>query len=225
MLDFSHSKLAVERSVWSYSKVQRLVSFVIRGRRAFMNFKTEGLILDAGCGQNINGENINLAYEWQPGIDICCDLTKGLPLADNYVSGIFTEHCIEHIPFADAPFVFDHFYRVMKPGSRIRIIVPDLDIYVDRYVQARGTSDLSMPYASDDVREGGLYSPAMSVNRIFNAHGHKFIYDFSTMKLILEEAGFVEIKKFQFGVGDDQSLVLDSPGRAIESLYVEARKP
>jgi hypothetical protein len=44
-------------------------------------------------------KNINLDYHWRPGIDICCDITRGLPLPDTYVRGIFSEHCIEHISF------------------------------------------------------------------------------------------------------------------------------
>src|SRR5579863_5017097 len=96
-LDFSHTKFSVGRSVWSYSKVQHFTAALIRGRRAFMNLKTEGLILDIGCGPNSNPKNINLDYDWRPGINICCDITRGLPLPDNYVAGIFSEHCIEHI--------------------------------------------------------------------------------------------------------------------------------
>lgn len=224
-LDFSHTKISVGRSVWSYNKVQLLVAALIRGRTAFMNLKTEGLILDVGCGPNINSSNINLNYEWQPGVDVCCDITRGLPLKHDYVAGIYTEHCIEHIPFDAALFVFREFYRVMKPGTYARIIVPDLEIYVDKYNLFCKTGELSMPYASDDVREDGIYSPAMSVNRIFRAHGHQFIYDFPTMAAMLEKVGFVEVSKSRFGDGANPSLILDTPGRAIESLYVEARKP
>ena len=140
------------------------------------------------------------------------------------MSDIFTEHCIEHIPFDAALFVFGQFYRVMKPGTYVRIIVPDFEIYVDKYNLFRKTGELSMPYGSDDAREYGIYSPAMSVNRTFRAHGHQFIYDFSTMAAMLEKVGFVDVKKVHFGEGANQSLILDTPRRAIESLYVEARK-
>jgi hypothetical protein len=44
--NFSHTKISFGRSIWSYAKVQVLVSTLIRGRKAFMNLKTEGLILD-----------------------------------------------------------------------------------------------------------------------------------------------------------------------------------
>jgi hypothetical protein len=65
----------------------------------------------------------------------------------------------------------------------------------------------------------------MSVNRIFREHGHQFIYDFSTMAAMLEKTGFVGVRKARFGDGANPSLILDTPGRVVESLYVEAQKP
>jgi predicted SAM-dependent methyltransferase len=223
-LDFSRSTISIGRSIWSYGKVQRCISPLIRGRNAFMNFKSEGLVLDVGCGPNIDPRKINLDYGWRPGIDICCDITKGLPLKDEYVAGVFTEHCIEHISFDAALFVFGEFRRVMKPGAYVRIIVPDLQIYVEKYNLFCETGELSMPYANGDVRADGIYSPAMSVNRIIREHGHQFIYDFATMAAILKKIGFTDISKASCGHGTDRSLIFDNPGRAVESLYVEARK-
>ena len=82
-----------------------------------------------------------------------------------------------------------------------------------------------MPYASGDVRADGIYSPALSMNRIFRSHGHQFTYDFATMAAMLEKAGFAFVTKVCFGRGANPSLILDSPSRAIESLYIEARRP
>jgi len=222
-LDFSLTHISLGRSIWSYSKVQYLVSSLIRNRRAFMNFKTKGLYLDVGCGPNTLPSKINLDYNWHPGIDICCDITRGLPLDDCYVFGIYTEHCIEHIPFEATLFVLREFYRVMISGAYTRIVVPDFQIYVDKYNEFRKTGEMSMPYASEDAIHD-IYSPAMSVNRIFRAHGHQFIYDFETLAAMLSKVGFVEITKRTFGEGSDSKLIFDTPTRSIESLYVEARK-
>lgn len=76
-----------------------------------------------------------------------------------------------------------------------------------------------MPYAADDAIDG-LYSPAISVNRIFRAHGHQFMYDSETLSAMLSKVGFTEIAKRCFGNSNDASLILDSPDREIEG-----RKP
>jgi len=119
----------------------------------------------------------------------------------------------------------DEFFRVMAPGAWTRIIVPDLEIYVDRYQAFRATGECSMPHADDDARPRGIYTPAASLNRLFRAYNHQFIYDFATLKAMLDKCGFIEIRKTQFGDSRDSRLLLDSPSRRIDSLYVEAQRP
>ena len=218
------TKLSFRRSIWSYHKVQLARSRLTRNRRAFMNLKQSGLYLDIGCGTNMRPQNINVDYHWRPGVDACCDITRPLPFPDNYAAGIYSEHCLEHIPFRSALAAINEFHRVVRPGSAVRIVVPDLEIYIDRYDTFRTTGKTTMPYEAGDPIDG-LYSPCMSINRIMHEHGHQFIYDFHTLAKMLALAGFDDIKKKQIGESDDPKLLLDTPGREVESLYVEAHKP
>jgi predicted SAM-dependent methyltransferase len=224
MLDFGQGRLSFRRSIWSYYKVQVAYSALVRNRTAFMNRKTPGLVLDVGCGLNARPQNINLDYEWCPGVDVVCDITKGLPFEDSYVAGIFCEHCIEHIPFDAALFVFGEFRRILQPAAWVRIAVPDLGLYVDGYNAFRERGALAMPLQDDDRRTDGTYLPSMSINRIFYAHGHRFIYDFETLAASLKRAGFVDIRRRRFGESMDPRLLLDTPAREAESLYVEAQR-
>ena len=184
-----------------------------------MRLKSPGDYLDVGCGPNTHANVINLDYEWRPGIDICCNITRGLPIPDNYVGGIFSEHCLEHIPLEDAVFVTKEFQRVLMPGRYIRIIVPDFAIYVNAWANGK-----PMPYADEDT-ELGIYSSMMSINRILRAHGHQFMYDLATLTLLLANAGFTGVQQKSFGVSSDPKLLLDTPSRAVKCLYVEAQKP
>ena len=170
------------RSLLNNRKLQRNVSRLIRGRRAFMRLKSPGLVLDVGCGPNPRPVNLNLDFHWRPGVDICCDITRALPLDDGYVGGVFSEHCLEHIPFKAALAVLAEFHRVMQPGAYARIIVPDFELYVDQYIRFRNTGQASMPYADDDPI-GGIYTLDVrcSINRIFRGHGHQFIYAISPL--------------------------------------------
>ena len=63
-----------------YSKVQKLVTTLIRGRsfqsaRARLGGKRH---LNVGCGLNCHPRFINLDYRWLPGVNVCWDVTKGL---------------------------------------------------------------------------------------------------------------------------------------------------
>jgi predicted SAM-dependent methyltransferase len=204
-----------------------LLAALFRNRSGHINqgnVKTKNY-LDIGCGPNPHEQFINLDYGWHPQVDICWDVTKGIPLSDNAVNGIYSEHCIEHLPFESIDFVMQECHRVLQPGGTVRLIVPDGELYLTRYVHIlREGSGLRLPYADGDPFDG-IYSPIVSVNRIFRAHGHLFIYDFDLLQQLLQRNGFVEIKKETFGSGRDSRLLIDSESRAVESLYVEASKP
>jgi hypothetical protein len=83
-----------------------------------------------------------------------------------------------------------------------------------------------MPYADafELRRKDRIYSPVMSVNRIFRCHGHKFIYDFATLREMLRFAGFSDIRKMRFREGTP-TLIFDAECRKAESLYLEALRP
>jgi predicted SAM-dependent methyltransferase len=181
--------------------------------------------LDIGCGPNPSPDFINLDYLWRPGIDLCWDLGHGLPLADGSLAGIFSEHCIEHVPLAVGDALLAECFRVLRPGGTIRLITPDAEQYLVGYAALRDDpAGASLPRAQQD-RYRGEYTPAMSVNRVFGQFGHRFIYDFETFEVLLRCRGFVGIERSRYGASRDPQLLLDTERRVPGSLYVEATKP
>jgi predicted SAM-dependent methyltransferase len=208
------------RPIASYGKIQRFVSRIIRNRRAFISSAIgDRKYLDIGCGPNSSRDFVNLDYDWQPGIDVCWDLTRaGLPFPGNRFLGVYSEHCLEHIPMDDFKKVAAEIHRVLKPGGVFRMVVPDGEIYLDIYQERKQGGTRRMPY------EETYISPMHRINGIFRNYGHQFIYDFATVKLLLAEAGFTDITKERFGQGRIKELIRDSQHREHESLYVEAVK-
>jgi predicted SAM-dependent methyltransferase len=181
--------------------------------------------LDIGCGPNPSPEFINLDYLWRPGVDLCWDLAHGLPLATDSLAGIFSEHCIEHVPLDVADALLAECFRVLRPGGSLRLVTPDAERYLVGYAALRGDPDgEALPKAHQDTYHG-VYTPAMSVNRVFGQFGHRFIWDFETFEVLLQRHGFVEVRRASFGTGRDPKLVLDTERRVPGSLYVEAVKP
>lgn len=227
LLDFNGTKLSFRRSLISYSKVQLLIAMFIRNRTWYINRSriSKKDYLDVGCGPNSHEDFINLDYGWNPSIDLCWDICRGIPLDDDSVKGIFTEHCLEHVPLHVVDATLGEFFRVLKPKGTVRIIVPDGELYLTRYADiVRTKLDTSLPYSANDFYQG-IYTPIMSVNRIFLANGHQFIYDFNTLSKLLLKNGFTEIKQQSYRSGRDSQLLIDTKSRAVESLYVEATKP
>jgi predicted SAM-dependent methyltransferase len=215
------------RPLTSYYKVQRLIAHSIRDRRWAVNWKViqDKNLLDIGCGPNTHQDYINLDYGWHPGVNLCWDITRGIPIKSNTLEGIFTEHCFEHISFCFILPILVECYRVLQPGGSIRIILPDGELYLKGYSSILQDKNAPiLPYALRD-KINGFYSPIMSINRVFRDEGHVFIYDFDCLFQLLERVGFESIQKLSFGIGRNPRLLIDSPSRAIESLYVEAVKP
>jgi predicted SAM-dependent methyltransferase len=213
--------LTGRKSVLEMDKIQKMISNLIRGRSVFIPYRhIKGKkFLNIGCGPEVEPEFINLDYFWHPKVDICWDITrKAYPLEDNSLEGIFTEHCLEHISYEAGLKNMKEFYRMLKPGGVVRIIVPDAEIYLDSYQKKKAGFPVTLPYGESEPT--AIYS----INRIFREYGHQFIYDFETMKLLLQEAGFQNVKKMRYQEGKDARLLVEHEERKIESLYVEAIK-
>ncbi len=207
------------RKITTYAKVQKLISLLIRGKELFIR-KKKSKFLNVGCGPHPNEKYLNLDYHWTPQIDICWDISnKPYPIPNDYLEGIYTEHCLEHIPFASFVFNCNEFFRMLQSKGNLRLIMPDGELYLDIYQERKVGGERRMPY------EVGYITPMARINGIFRNHGHLFIYDFDTVKKILEESGFVNIKKESYRTGRESTLLIDTDWRALESLYVEASKP
>ena len=121
------------RKLNSFSKIRIFIGGLIRGRRIGIR-KSSSKLLSVGCGQSTNRDFINLDYSWSPGINICWDITKGkYPIDADYLDGIYTEHCLEHIPYSSFVANCAEFFRMLKSGGVLRIIMPDGELYLDIY--------------------------------------------------------------------------------------------
>ena len=217
------------RPLTSYAKFQALASRLRRNRRGQLQASRIRQLdrLDLGCGANIHAGLINLDYQWRPGVDLCWDITSGLPFGAGTIRGIFSEHCLEHFDL-DAGFaILRECHRILAPGRLMRIIVPDAGLYLDTYAARAGSAPPpAFPYESD-VSYRGNSARLLHVNRVFyqdrsSPAGHRCMYDFELLALLLGEAGFQSVIRARFREGADPALLVDTESRAIESLYVEA---
>jgi predicted SAM-dependent methyltransferase len=79
--------------------------------------------LDLGAGQYPKEGFVRMDFD-PNNVDICWDITNGIPLPNDSVSELFTSHFLEHLIPTDLHYVLMEMLRVCQNGARVEIIVP-----------------------------------------------------------------------------------------------------
>jgi len=79
------------------------------------------------------------------------------PFADGSISGVYNEHCLEHLTYGDCLNALLEFKRVLTPGGTLRVVVPDAELYFDLYQKHKAGEQVSFPYTHASARR--LYAP------------------------------------------------------------------
>lgn len=124
------------------------------------------------------------------------DIRFGLPFRDESVPHVFSSHFLEHLEREEARKLLKDCYRVMKKGGIIRIVVPSLDEAAD-----------SLRLAYENYKLGNTESIQKFVTDrnpgfLDRFSGHKWMYNFTELKNMMEEAGFREVKECDFQKGE-----------------------
>ncbi|MER8785437.1 class I SAM-dependent methyltransferase [Mesorhizobium sp. M1006] len=81
--------------------------------------------LEIGPGpKRIEGfESLNVV--WWPNVDYVADASTKLPFPDNTFDLVYGSHVLEHIPWYKTESVLAEWRRILKPGGRLEIWVPN----------------------------------------------------------------------------------------------------
>jgi len=193
--------------------------------------------LQIGAGPNSPPDwlNTDISASYSPR-SVYMDATRPFPLADGTFDYVFSEHMIEHIPYAAGSFMLRECHRVLKPGGKIRIATPDLHRLLD--LRSTVKSPIQQRYivwcTDSFVPEVKVYHETFVINNAFRNWGHQFIYDEETLRNSLASAGFVDIVRYEPGESDDEHLRnIEEHGREIqdeelnrfETMVLQARRP
>ena len=80
--------------------------------------------LNVASGFKRKEDYINIDSDPRTNPDIVRNIERGLPFSDNQVDEILSEHTLEHINPDLIHFVMFEFWRVLKQGGRLKVIVP-----------------------------------------------------------------------------------------------------
>lgn len=183
---------------------------------------TEPVLLDIGVGTNFTKNWIHVDFfefhnPFRKRIkrinkpEVQCDLRYPLYCPDRTIDGVFSSHTIEHLLPLDAINLLNEVYRILKEGSWLRIIVPDIKIAIEQYLNK--TKFNKYTFGCEIIMDYTQNS------------GHLSSWDEEFLSQVLCEIGFINIKKVIYGTeGTDPRLIKDIKERESLSLVIEAQK-
>lgn len=171
-------------SLWHY-----LSRAPMKARKVFFPRRADKLHL--GSGPRILEGWVNVDNVRYPGVDVVLDVRRGLPFRD--VRFIFAEHFVEHLDLHEAMYLLRECRRVLRDDGVLRLSTPDLDwVWASHYRL--------------DVAGGERVEDCFRLNRAFRGWGHRFLYNFETLRAVLLDAGFAQVERRDFGRSDRPEL-------------------
>lgn len=145
-------------------------------------------------GLNLGSRNraipgfLSMDCDAHEGVDIVGDISDLSRFEDGSVGEIYASHCFEHFPHTRSLAVLKEWHRVLAPGGKLYIAVPDFERCVELY-QALGMTQ----WLQDYVSGGQEYATAY----------HYAIFDEAKLSALLAEAGFSDsFRVEEFPIGD-----------------------
>lgn len=149
---------------------------------------------------------------------------RRIPHAAGTVDAIYSCHMIEHLVRDDAWAFLLECHRVLKPGGRLRLVVPDLHALAGEYLRC-GNADTFLGQMQFETHlPAGLVAKLKWL--LFGRRGHHWMYDARSLGALVTEAGFVEVETMEPGqTRMVEPSGLDLRARQLESIYLEAVRP
>jgi len=145
-----------------------------------------------------------------------------IKLKTGTVGTIYASHVLEHIPRDRAGSVLEEWHRVLRPGGKLYVSVPDLEVLFRTYLDNLPHYDTD---AGRQLAERACYLVyGGQANRYeFHLHG----YSFASLGFLLERVGFVNVQRFDRAKLDFvpfRDISLAEIDGVLMSLNVEATK-
>lgn len=123
-----------------------------------------------------------------------CDVISGLEklkLSDGSAGIIYASHVFEHFPKSKISAVLTEWFRVLKPGGKLFLCVPDLEMLASIYLK-------SLPaYECEEARHmADLACDVIYGGQINKYDFHYYGYSYTTIKSLLQSIGFDHVERF-----------------------------
>jgi predicted SAM-dependent methyltransferase len=180
--------------------------------------------LHLGCGKRYIPGFVHIDLDDYAHIDYKSEISDLTMFEDNSVDLIYCCHALEYFDRQEARKVLKEWCRVLKPGGILRIAVPDFEALIKVYAQYKDMNKILGPLYGRIV---------IKTPRGEKVIYHKTVYDFESLKEVLESVGFKNAHRYYWRETihkdyDDFSQAyiphMDREHGLLISLNVEAEK-
>jgi predicted SAM-dependent methyltransferase len=207
----THSFRAAIRAVvreWRIMRAHR------RGVRRASSVKLP-CALHIGCGQNIKPGWVNVDLNDEA--DISLDAREALPFPNDSVRMIYSEHFFEHLSLAEGIRFLRECLRVLVPGGRLSLGVPNARFMMEDY--ARGDREKWVKLRDRYCYPKSCTTLMHIVNHFFRqGEEHKYAYDEETLLEVVRDCGFSNVHERFW------DPALDLEDRRDGTLYIDGEK-
>lgn len=197
--------------------------------------------LHIGCGPFVMEGWLNVDINcFRPDIRYL-DAGKPYPFPDHSFDYIYSEHLFEHLSIEEQTIMLQECYRILKPGGRMRLAMPNLHFLMELYLHP--DKECNRRYLAWSHRLFGIKQgvpevmekdyPIHVINNFFRLWGHQFIHTPESLENLAKGIGFQGIRPYPIGSSDTPALQgLERHGQNIpawanelETFVVEVEKP
>jgi predicted SAM-dependent methyltransferase len=141
--------------------------------------------LHLGCGKRYLSGFIHIDIEPHSNVDFVQDLSDLSNFASDTIDEIYCSHAFEYYDVELAEVTLREWLRVLKPGGRLFVTVPDFEALIRIYSQTGSMKSIIGPIM-------GRWKNPKNGNTIF----HKNLYDEKSLTGLLVENHFIDVKRF-----------------------------
>jgi predicted SAM-dependent methyltransferase len=162
--------------------------------------------IDLGCGRSKGRGYIGLDITPFKGVDVVCDLERGIPLRSNVASAVRGSHVLEHI--RNSVLIMQEIYRICRPGARVNLRLPyytSIGAFKDPTHRSFFTEE-TFEYFSSHQWSGFHYG--FDVNFVVERIDYTYLRPFGRMGMMLPASLMYPFRRFLWNVVHSMNVEL-----------------
>lgn len=157
------------------------------------------LKLEFGCGPKLTPGFVGVDIRPFSGVEYLCDAWKADKfISESSVDEIYSRHFFEHMTFEQGSLILRTWRKLLRPGGKLKIIVPDIEYHIDQFrsLSWKDSAEFNPKFTTIEHALAGFWGWQREGETKF-WDVHKSGYSFNLLESVLVKHGFVNILRLE----------------------------